>query len=82
MATVKPIETEDTGIVIYDIDTNKYWCNNNKWSPNIRFACIYHSENYVNQVFEKFPDKHLATAQIQVRITKFETMKSGSQNEN
>lgn len=62
------LETSDTGIVIYDADTKKYWCNLNTWSPCIRKAEIYHSMSYVNDVIKKFPHKNLKTATVTITL--------------
>lgn len=62
------LEITDTGIVIYDADTNKYWCNLNTWSPYLRKAEIYHSMSYVNNVIKKFSQKNLKTASVNISI--------------
>lgn len=64
----KELETLDTGIVIYDVNTKQYWCNQNSWSPLLRKAEIYHSMHYVDQVIKKFPNKNLETAIVTISI--------------
>ena len=63
------LEISDAGIVIYDNDTNKFWCNLNTWSPYLRKAEIYHSMTHVNNVLKKFPNKNLKIATINISIT-------------
>jgi len=47
----------DTGIVIYDIDSNQYLCELNKWDKQLRKAKIYHSEAYAEQAIQLEKDK-------------------------
>lgn len=45
MAKTSYLRTYDSGIIIFDADTNEYWCNMYGWSKELRKACIYHSMN-------------------------------------
>lgn len=69
----KQLEISDTGTVIYDADTNQFWCNLNTWSASIRKAEIYHSDKYVQNVIRKFPDKNLKTASVTITLNRKET---------
>lgn len=69
MAKTSYLRTYDSGIIIFDADTNEYWCNMNAWSKELRKACIYHSMNWVHDVIKKFPDRNLKIAYADIRVT-------------
>lgn len=66
------LQESDTGIVIYDADTNQFWCNQNAWSTNLRKAEIYHAPRYVNDVIQKFPTRNLKTATVTITLNRKE----------
>lgn len=72
MSKITPLQTTDTGIVIYDVDTNQFWYNLNTWSTNIRKAEIYHSNNWVQEVIRKFPNRNLKTATVTITLNEKE----------
>lgn len=69
MAKTSYLCTYDSGIIIFDADTNEYWCNMNAWSKKLRKACIYHSMNWVQDVIKRFPDRNLKIAYADIRVT-------------
>lgn len=42
----------DNGYVIYNIDTNTYFCGLNQWDKQLRKAKIYHSDKYINDAIK------------------------------
>lgn len=69
MAKRTHLQTYDSGIVIFDEDTKEYWCNLNTWSQDIRKVCIYHSMEWVQEIINKFPNRNLKIAHVDIRLT-------------
>lgn len=62
--------TSDIGLVIYDIDTNQYFCGLKKWDKKLRKAKIYHSMAYATQAIQLEKDKN--TGRNNLKIFKVE----------
>lgn len=60
---------KDSGIIIYDKDTNEWYCGLNTFSASLREAKVYHNPNYVNAIFDRYKDRDLGTKRIFMNVT-------------
>lgn len=58
----------DMGKVIFDTSTKQYYCGLNKFSPQLRYAKVYHSDKYLVDAVENLIEDHKVTANnIEIR---------------
>lgn len=50
--------TQDSGIVIYDINANQYFCGLNTWDKQLRKAKIYHKLSYAENALQMEKEKN------------------------
>lgn len=61
----------DNGQVIYNINTNEYFCGLNQWDKQLRKAKIYHSDRYINDAIKDQTNKvkgRLVKLSVEIRI--------------
>lgn len=60
--------SKDTGIVIYDADRNLYYYGYNTFGKDLRKAKIYHNQNCVNEVYQKYKGWNLKQANVEINL--------------
>ena len=55
------IKTEDSGLVVFRLDTQEYFCGLNKFDRQLRKAKIYHSKKWADAAVEWILDNKRGT---------------------